>query len=77
MNPRNTKYLLSQYNSMSDKEIDSFDIVNYLNFMKSFFIKIPIYSTMLFLFCDYVYEEESAAIVLGFITYCTMAIFCN
>ena len=63
MNPRNAKYLLSQFNTMSDKEIDSFDIVNYLKFMKSFFIKISIYSTMLFVFFDYLYSEEKAAIV--------------
>ena len=48
MNPKNAKYLLSGYNTMSDKERDSFDIINYLKFMKSFFIKISIYSTMLF-----------------------------
>ena len=52
MNPKNAKYLLSGYNTMSDKERDSFDIINYLKFMKSFFIKISIYSTMLFVVCD-------------------------
>ncbi|CAI8317502.1 MAG: DUF3784 domain-containing protein [Flavobacteriaceae bacterium] len=63
MNPKNAKYLLSGYNTMSDKERDSFDIINYLKFMKSFFIKISIYSTMLFVFCDYLYGEETAAVV--------------
>ena len=63
MNPENAKYLLSGYNTMSDKERDSFDIVNYLKFMKSFFFKLSIYSTMLFVSVYYLYSEETAVIV--------------
>ena len=43
LNPKNAKYLLAGYNTMSDKERDNFDLINYLKFFKSFFIKLTFY----------------------------------
>ncbi|MDB9712217.1 DUF3784 domain-containing protein [Flavobacteriaceae bacterium] len=63
LNPKNAKYLLAGYNTMSDIERDNFDIVNYLKFFKSFFIKISFYSTLIFVFTSLLYDEEIAAIV--------------
>ena len=63
LNPENAKSLLAGYNTMSDTERDNFDIVNYLKFFKSFFIKLSIYSILIFVFIYFLYDEETAAIV--------------
>ena len=63
LNPKNAKYLLSGYNTMSDKERDNFDLINYLKFFKSFFIKLTFYSTIIFTVTYFLYSEEVAAIV--------------
>ena len=47
---------------MSDTERDNFDIVNYLKFFKSFFIKLSFYSTLIFAVTYFLYTEEIAAI---------------
>ena len=48
---------------MSDTERDNFDIVNYLKFFKSFFVKLSFYSTLIFTVTYFLYTEEIAAIV--------------
>ena len=63
LNPKNAKYLLAGYNTMSDAERNNFDIVNYLKFFKSFFIKLTFYSTLIFAVTYFAYSEEVAAIV--------------
>jgi len=47
---------------MSEKERDNFDLVNYLKFFKSFFIKLTFYSTLIFAVTYFLYSEEVAAI---------------
>jgi hypothetical protein len=62
LNPKNAKYLLAGYNTMSDTERNNFDIVNYLKFFKSFFIKLTFYSTLIFAVTYFAYSEEVATI---------------
>ena len=62
LNPENAKSLLAGYNTMSDTERDKFDIVNYLKFFKSFFIKLSFHSTLIFAVTYFLYTEEIAAI---------------
>ena len=63
INTENAKFFLAGYNTMSDKERENFDIVNYLKFFKSFFIKLTFYSTIIFTVTYFLYSEEVAAIV--------------
>jgi hypothetical protein len=62
INTKNAKFFLAGYNTMSDKERDNFDLVNYLKFFKSFFIKLTFYSTLIFAVTYFVYSEEVAAL---------------
>ena len=62
LNPENAKSILAGYNTMSDTERDNFDIVNYLKFFKSFFVKLSFYSTLIFTVTYFLYTEEIAAI---------------
>ena len=62
LNPENAKSLLAGYITMSDTERDNFDIVNYLKFFKSFFVKLSFYSTLIFTVTYFLYTEEIAAI---------------
>ena len=62
INTENAKFFLAGYNTMSDKERDNFDLVNYLKFFKSFFIKLTFYSTLIFAVTYFTYSEEIAAI---------------
>lgn len=48
LNKENAKYLLSGYNSMSKKERENFDIVNYLTLLKKFFLTLAGSSTIVF-----------------------------
>ena len=63
INTENAKFFLAGYNTMSDKERDNFDLINYLKFFKSFFIKLTFYSTIIFTVTYFLYSEEVAAIV--------------
>tara|TARA_B110000008_G_scaffold77049_1_gene78468 strand:+ start:549 stop:857 length:309 start_codon:yes stop_codon:yes gene_type:complete len=62
INTKNAKFFLAGYNTMSGKERDNFDLVNYLKFFKSFFIKLTFYSTLIFAVTYFAYSEEVAAI---------------
>ena len=62
INTKNAKFFLAGYNTMSAKERDNFDLVNYLKFFKSFFIKLTFYSTLIFAVTYFAYSEEVAAI---------------
>ena len=62
INTENAKFFLAGYNTMSDKERDNFDLVNYLKFFKSFFIKLTFYSTLIFAVTYFAYSEEVATI---------------
>ena len=48
LNKENAKYLLSGYNTMSKKERENFDIVNYLILFKKFFLILAASSTIEF-----------------------------
>ena len=48
LNKKNAKYLLSGYNTMSEKERENFDIVNYLILFKKFFLILAGSSTIVF-----------------------------
>ena len=48
LNKENAKYLLSGYNTMSKKERENFDIVNYLTLLKKFFLILAGSSTIVF-----------------------------
>ena len=49
---------------MSEKERNNFDLVSYLKFFKSFFIKLTFYSTLIFAVTYFLYDEEIAAIAV-------------
>lgn len=49
INKNNAKYLLSGYNTMSKKEKDKFDLVNYLVIFKKFFLILAATSTVVFI----------------------------
>ena len=49
INKNNAKYLLSVYNTMSKKEKDKFDLVNYLVIFKKFFLILAATSTVVFI----------------------------
>lgn len=63
INTENAKFFLAGYNTMSEKERNNFDLVSYLKFFKSFFIKLTFYSTIIFTVTYFLYSEEVAAIV--------------
>ena len=48
LNKENAKYLLSGYNTMSKKERENFDIVNYLILFRKFFLILAGSSTIVF-----------------------------
>tara|TARA_B110000014_G_C19924461_1_gene478252 strand:- start:440 stop:748 length:309 start_codon:yes stop_codon:yes gene_type:complete len=62
INTENAKFFLAGYNTMSEKERNNFDLVSYLKFFKSFFIKLTFYSTLIFAVTYFFYYEEIAAI---------------
>ena len=49
INKNNAKYLLSDYNTMSKKEKDKFDLENYLVIFKRFFLILAATSTVVFI----------------------------
>ena len=63
VNEKNSKYLLSGYNTMSKEEQESFDLKNYLIFFKKFFINLAIYSSLIYITSYIVFEEATAAII--------------
>ena len=63
-NENNADMLLSGYNTMSKKEKESFDLKNYLIFFKNFFIKLTLYSTIIFLMLSVAFDE-----IIAFIGY--------
>ena len=62
INTENAKFFLAGYNTMSEKERNNFDLLSYLKFFKSFFIKLTFYSTLIFAVTYFFYYEEIAAI---------------
>ena len=62
INTENAKFFLAGYNTMSEKERNNFDLISYLKFFKSFFIKLTFYSTLIFAVTYFLYDEEIAAI---------------
>ena len=63
INPENAKYLLAGYNTMSEKEKKKFDIISYIKFMRSFFIKISVYSSLLYLVAYLLYDQDTTLII--------------
>ena len=61
-NENNADMLLAGYNTMSKKEKESFDLKNYLIFFKNFFIKLTLYSTIIFLMLFVAFDEITAFI---------------
>ena len=62
INENNADMLLAGYNTMSKKEKESFDLKNYLIFFKNFFIKLTLYSTIIFLMLFVAFDEITAFI---------------
>jgi hypothetical protein len=62
INEKNADMLLAGYNTMSKKEKESFDLKNYLIFFKNFFIKLTLYSTIIFLILFIAFDEITAFI---------------
>ena len=67
INENNADMLLAGYNTMSKKEKESFDLKNYLIFLKKFFINLSIYTSLIFLIF-YIAFDESTAIIAYFIS---------
>lgn len=66
-NENNADMLLAGYNTMSKKEKESFDLKNYLIFFKKFFIKLAIYTSLIFLIF-YIAFDETTAFIAYFIS---------
>ena len=62
VNENNADMLLAGYNTMSKKEKESFDLKKYLVFFKKFFIKLTIYTSLIFLTFYIVFDETTAFI---------------
>lgn len=62
VNENNADMLLAGYNTMSKKEKESFDLKKYLVFFKKFFIKLAIYTSLIFLTFYIVFDETTAFI---------------
>ena len=62
INEKNADMLLAGYNTMSKKEKESFEFKNYLIFFKNFFIKLTLYSTIIFLILFVAFDEITAFI---------------
>ena len=67
VNENNADMLLAGYNTMSKKEKESFDLKNYLVFFKKFFIKLAIYTSLIFL-TFYIAFDETTAFIAYFIS---------
>ena len=62
INKNNAKYLLSGYNTMSKKEKDKFDLVNYLVIFKKLFLILAATSTVVFIFLINLLNSKIAVI---------------
>jgi hypothetical protein len=67
MTKENSKYLLSGYNTMSEKERKKFDIENYLSFLKRFLVILTSTSTLIFFILVYFFDEKIA--VMSYASY--------
>jgi hypothetical protein len=67
MTKENSKYLLSGYNTMSEKERKKFDIENYLSFLKRFLVILTSTSTLIFFILVYFFYEKIA--VMSYASY--------
>ena len=67
INENNADMLLTGYNTMSKKEKESFDLKKYLVFFKKFFIKLAIYTSLIFL-TFYIALDETTAFIAYFIS---------
>lgn len=63
INPENANYLLAGYNTMSEKEKKKFDIVCYIKFMRSFFIKVSVYSSLLYVVTYFLFDQDTSMII--------------
>ena len=59
INKENAQYLLSGYNTMSDKKKENFDIESYLIFFKSFFKKLSIFPLATYILCSFFMEGDT------------------
>jgi hypothetical protein len=62
INETNANYLLAEYNTMSEKEKENFDLKKYLKFFKIFFLNIALLSLLIYLILILLLDEELAAI---------------
>lgn len=67
MTKENSKYLLSGYNTMSEKERKKFDIENYLSFLKRFLVILTSTSTVIFFILVYFFDKKIA--VMSYASY--------
>lgn len=61
INEHNAKYLLSGYNTMTEKQRACFDIKNYLIFFRKFFVWLSAFSTLLFFVLYFFFDKKIAA----------------
>ena len=67
VNENNADMLLAGYNTMSKKEKESFDLKKYLVFFKKFFIKLALYTSLIFL-TFYIAFDETTTFIAYFIS---------
>ena len=67
VNENNADMLLAGYNTMSKKEKESFGLKKYLVFFKKFFIKLALYTSLIFL-TFYIAFDETTAFIAYFIS---------
>jgi hypothetical protein len=70
LNKYNAKYLLSGYNTMSEKEREKYDIENYLILFKKFFLVLAGTSTVVFLILINLWNAKIA--VMAYSIYLTI-----
>ena len=63
LNKDNAKYLLSGYNTMSEKERKNYDIEGFLILFKKFFLILAGSSTIIFIILINLFDEKIALIV--------------
>jgi hypothetical protein len=70
LNKENAKYLLSGYNTLSEKERFFFDIDNYLILLKNFFLILAASSTIVFTLLINLVNEKTGGI--AYVSYLTI-----
>lgn len=62
VNKDNAKLLLAGYNTMSIRDQEKFDLINFIPFFRRFFVNLSIYSSIIYFGCLYFLNFKKAII---------------